>query len=221
MNFYQRLIRQVAEITRATVGNMVRVGTVHEVNGEKLRMLLGKDSNGQDVLGPWLNTVIFRGGARESRFFKKGQNLAILMPGGDPRQGVLLPFAPNKDFLRPDHSNGSGQGEETYQLDDLRVRKTKDGYDIWLQPPRQKQQQGDVSELPPHKSDASGQASMKVRINKNGGVTGRVGKNRFMAHQKGAKIKSEAGAFVAVAGKVIIWSVPAIIGKDPLPDDDA
>lgn len=189
MNYYQQIVRHVSEIARAALGNMIRVGTVHEVKGEKLRMVLGKDKDGQDVLSPWLNTTIFRGGARESRFFKKGQNLAIMMPTGDPRQGVLMPFAPNKNFLRPDHSNGKGQDEETYQLDDLRVRKTKEGYDIWLQPPKQKQSQGELEKLPDHQSDASGQAQMKVRINKNGGITGRIGKNvRFSAHKKGSLI---------------------------------
>lgn len=221
MNYIQQIIRHVSEVTRAALGNMIRVGTVHEVKGEKLRMVIGKDNDGKDVLSPWLNTTMFRGGARESRFFKKGQNIAILMPGGDPRQGILIPYAPNKDFLRPDHSNGKGQDEETYQLDDLRVKKTKDGYDIWLQPPKKKQQQGEVQKLPEHQSDASGQAKMKFRLNNNGGITGRVGKVRFATHKDGAKIKFEKKQWVVVTKDNIIMSKPPIIGKDPIPDDDS
>lgn len=221
MNYLQRILRAVTDVTTRTVGNMIRPGVVQEVKGDKLRMVLGKDNDGKDVLSPWLNTGNHRGGARERRFYKKGQNLMMFAPGGDPRQAVLLPFAPNKDFLAPDHANKSGQDEETYQMDDLRVKKTKEGYDIWLQPPRNKQSSsGDAQKLPEQKSDIDGQAIMKIRLNKDGGITARVGKLvRMMTHKKGTMIwtKDNSGIehyfcvrqdekpFLRVSEGAVIW----------------
>lgn len=221
MDFYQRLLLQVTEMARATVGNMVRVGTVYEVKGDKLRMNMGVDVDGKPVLSPWLHTSSMRGGARERRFYKKGQNIAILSPTGDPRQGIILPYAPNKNFLAPDHANKSGQDEEVYQLDDLRVKKTKEGYDIWLQPPKQNQssKSGHLTQMPTQNGDGNSQALMKLRLNRSGGITGRVGKMRFHAHKKGAKIKANKD-FVAVVDGQIISSQPIIIGDDPIPDDN-
>lgn len=220
MNHYQRLLKAVSDLQRQ-LANVTRVGVVKEVKGDKLRMVIGKNQDGEEVLSPWLNTNNHRGGARERRFYKKGQNLALISPSGDPRQGVLMPYAPNKDFLRPDHANKSGQDEETFQLDDLRVRKTKEGYSIWLQPPKQQQQQqGDQQKLPDPDSDKSGQAKMLLKISKDGGITGRVGKKmRFSAHEKGVKLKADKDFLVVVPGKIIA-SQELTMGQDPIPDDD-
>lgn len=218
--YYERLLNRVYSLTRLTLGQMMRIGTVHEVKDDKMRIKLGQDDKGQPVLSPWLHSSNMRGGARERRFYKKDQTVMILSPTGDMRQGMVLPYAINKDFLSPDHANKTGQDEEVYQLDDLRIKATKDGYDIWLQPPKKKQQQqSELQKMPDREDDSSGQASMKVRINKNGGITGRVGKNRFMAHSKGAKIKAGKDFAAITPGKLIVsreWE----IGSDPIPDDD-
>src|SRR4051812_19565560 len=112
---YQRLVHELSELKRQMAGTF-QVGTVHEVDGDKLRMVIGKDKDGKEVLSPWLNTSNHRGGATEQRFYKKGQTLGMVCPGGDVAQGMIAPYAPNKNFKRPEHADSSGQGEESYQL---------------------------------------------------------------------------------------------------------
>lgn len=227
---YQRIVRSINKLTNY-VGQIVHMGTVYEVGqgGDRIRMVIGKDQDGKDVLGPWLPTGnTMYGGARERRFFKKGQNILMLRVNGDAFQGITLPYSRNKDYDAPDHANETGQDEETYQLEDLRVRKTKDCYEIWLEPPKKKKQQqqqstsgtstGADEKEEPHKQKL-GQAKMKLKIHNNGGITGRVGKNRFAAHSKGAKIKAGSD-FAAVVNGKLICSRPWEIGKDPIPDDD-
>lgn len=216
----RNVMRRLTELERV-MGNTVKVGTVHEVKKDKLRMVWGKDKDGKDVLSPWLPTGNHRGGAREARFYKKGQNVVMFSPGGDLRQGIVMPYSPNKNFMRPDHANKSGQDEETYQIDDLRVKKTKEGYDIWLQPPNQKQnQQNSYLRKMPQQQD-SGTVKSKVRLNKDGGITGRIGtKVRFSAHEKGAKIKA-GGKYAIFCDDKGCWSTHEIkVKKDPIPDDD-
>src|SRR4029077_13616041 len=94
---YQRLLHEVSNLKRQ-LANTHMTGTVHEVKGTKLRMVIGKDSDGKEILSPWLNTSNHRGGATEQRFYKKGQTLSLLSPGGDIRQGCIAPFAPSKEF---------------------------------------------------------------------------------------------------------------------------
>ena len=47
---------------------------------------IGKDKDGKDILSPWLNTANMRGGAREQRFYKKGQNLSLFCPTATSRR---------------------------------------------------------------------------------------------------------------------------------------
>lgn len=240
-----KLMMEVASLRRQ-VGNMVRPATVHEVKGDKVRMAIGKDKDGKEVLGPWLDTSSLRGGARERRFFKKGQNLMLFCPNGDLTQAVISPYAPNKKFKAPDHANKEGQDEETYQLENLRVRKTKKGYAIWLQDPKQEEQEeGDGD---PHKeSDPKSREPQKpkaksvINLSNDGGITGRIGtKVRFAASEKGAKLKSgenyievtndnrtivrSKGNLFAHAEGVLYANKPWILKKgpnqDPIPDDD-
>ena len=100
----QRLIQQVSDLRRQ-FSNFHQSGTVHEVKGTKLRMVVGKDCVGKVVLSPWLNTSNMRGGAREQRFYKKGQTLSMICPNGDLGQGMIAPFAPSKDFKTPEHAD--------------------------------------------------------------------------------------------------------------------
>jgi len=230
---YQRLLGQIADLRRQ-MSQQTQKGTVHEVKGTKLRMSLGKDKDGKDILSPWLNTNNMRGGAREQRFYKKGQNLSIFSPGGDISQGMLMPYAPNKDFKTPEHADGSGQDEESYQLDDLRGKTTKDGHDHWLQPDDDKKQEGQQSggqsgiggggggQKQQKKGHVGGdKAVMKARMNKDGGHTFRVGKDsRVASHKDGAKIRMGSDWVVVAKGK-IIFSQPPILGKDPIKNDDA
>jgi hypothetical protein len=224
---YQRLIRQISDLKRQ-VSNMFQTGTVHEVKKDKLRMVIGKDSEGKEILSPWLNTANHRGGAREAKFYKKGQTLSMLCPSGDIRQGMIAPFAPNKDFKRPEHADDSGQDEETYQMDDYRAKQTKEGYDNWLQPDEEKKEggqeggQGGGGGGQQKKKGHTGgdKAVMKTRMNKDGGITNRVGKDsRVAAHKEGAKLRMGSDWVVVKKGQIIL-SKPPILGKDPIPNDD-
>jgi hypothetical protein len=229
---YQRLLGQLSELERK-IANMHMNGTVHEVKGTKLRMVIGKDSEGKDVLSPWLNTSNMRGGAREQRFYKKGQTLGLICPGGDPAQGMITPYAPNKDFKTPEHADGSGQDEESYQQEDYRGKQTKEGHDHWLQPDEDDKQGGGQQSgggggggggggSQQKKGHVGGdKAVMKARMNKDGGHTLRVGKDsRVASHKDGAKIRMGSDWVVVSKGK-IIFSRPPIIGKDPIKNDDA
>src|SRR3982751_1249105 len=129
--FTQRLLQEVSSL-KQRIDNMVTDGPVHEVKGDKMRVVIGKDKDGKDVLSPWIHTSDHRGGSRERRFYKKGQNVRLFSPSGDIRQAVLMPGSPNKAYPAPTHANESGQDEETYHFDNLRVRKTGKGYRIWL-----------------------------------------------------------------------------------------
>jgi hypothetical protein len=188
---------------------MVRPATVHEVKGDKMRMSIGKDKDGQDILGPWLHTTNHRGGARERRFYKKGQSLMMICPNGDLSQASILPYAPNKDFKSPDHANDTGQDEETFQLDDLRVKKTKKGYAIWLQEPQQQQQQQGQDD--PHKEGTPQKRQKQdpkpdaiIQLSKDGGFTGKVGDVRVAANKDGGKVKAGKNFSTVTKEKIIL-----------------
>jgi hypothetical protein len=227
---YQKLFAQLSDLRRQ-LANTHQVGTVHEVKGTKLRMLLGKNADGKEVLSPWLNTNSMRGGAREQRFFKKGQNLSLFCPNGDVAQGIIQPYAPNKNFKTPEHADGSGQDEESYQLADYREKQTKEGYDNWLQPDEEEKEGGQQGgqqgggggggQKQQKKGHVGGdKAVMKSRMNKDGGITHRVGKDvRVAAHKDGAKLRAGSDWVVVKKGK-IIFSQPPILGKDPIKNDD-
>jgi hypothetical protein len=197
------------------------------VKGTKLRMSLGKDKDGKDILTPWLNTANHRGGATEQRFYKKGQNLSIVCPGGDITQGMITPYAPNKEFKTPEHADGSGQDEESYQQGDYRGKQTKEGHDHWLQDEEKEQsggggQQGGGGGGKQQKKGHTGgeKAKVKSRMNKDGGHTLRVGKDaRVASHKEGAKLRM-ASDWVVVKKGQIIFSKPPILGRDPIPNDD-
>jgi hypothetical protein len=214
----EQLQFELAQLKRM-VGGMVRPAAVHEVKGDKMRMVLGQDKGGQDILGPWLHSSSMRGGGRERKFFKKGQNLMLLCPNGDVSQAVVMPYAPNKDHQAPDHANESGQDEETFQLDDLRVKKTKKGYAIWLQDPKQNDQQqgqqgGDQAGGSGGGSDKEGTAQARqpqqadpralIQLSNDGGFTARIGKDvRVSASKDGAKLKAGSNFTTVTKDKII------------------
>ena len=178
---YQRLLQEISDLKRQ-MANTFQVGTVHEVKGDKLRMVVGKTKDGKEVLSPWLNTSNHRGGATEARFYKKGQTLGLICPGGDLAQGMIAPYAPNKNFKRPEHANESSDGEESYQLENYRQKQSTEGVDMWLQ-------DGDGGG--DSKGHVGGEsAKVKTRLNAEGGITHRVGKdNRLAAHERGVKMR--------------------------------
>ena len=220
---YQRLMQELSTLKRK-MAQTHQVGTVHEVKGTKLRMVVGKDAKGKEVLSPWLNTANHRGGATEQRFYKKGQTLTVICPNGDITQGMITPFAPNKTFTSPEQADGSGQDEESYQLENYRQKQTKDGVDMWLQDAEKQQQQsgGQGGGQKQQKKGHTGgsKAKVKTRLNGSGGITHRVGTDgRVAAHKMGAKIRNQKDWVVVANGKIIM-SQPPIIQRDPIPNDD-
>jgi len=237
---YEKLFGEISNLRRM-VANMIMPATVHEVKGDRMRMSMGKDSDGKDNLGPWLDTGgDMRGGGRERKFYKKGQNLMMISPNGDPAQAFVVPYAPNKNHKPPDHANKSGQDEETYQLDDLRVKKTKSGYAIWLQEGKKDDQQGGQQGEQGQQSGSGGggsgdskqqrkvyehepqeaEARIALRLDNDGGITARIGKDkRFMVNKDGVKMKA-GNDYAVVKDGQLICSKEWQVGGDPISDDD-
>ena len=211
-NELSRLIQDVAEMQRRTAGG-VHQGTVEEVKGDKIRVAWGKDPDGKPVLSPWLDTSNHRGGARERRFYKKGQNVTIDTVNGEMDESATVSAdAPNEKFKAPDHADEAGEEAETYQLGELHTTKKGDTYEMFLREERKKDGEGRLRAAKP--------ASMKFRLNKSGGVTGQVGDARFAAHEKGAKLRM-GDQWVAITREGIFFSSPPTLGKeDPIPNDD-
>jgi hypothetical protein len=206
----ERIFFELSSLKRQMAA-MIRPATVHEVKGDKMRMVVGQDKDGNDVLGPWLDTVNHRGGSRERKFYKKGQNLMLLCPNGDLEQATIAPFAPNKNFKSPDHANDTGQDEEVFQLDNLRVKKTKEGYSIWTQSPDDsQQQQPEGNDLkykegtPQKRTTQKPKADMLLQLSSEG-ITGRIGKDvRFSASKDGAKLKAGSNFSTVTKDKVVV-----------------
>ena len=108
-NELSRLLQDVAEMQRRQAGG-VHQGTVEEVKGDKIRVAWGKDPDGKPVLSPWLDTSNHRGGARERRFYKKGQNVTIDTVNGEMDEAATVSAdAPNEKFKAPDHAEEAGR----------------------------------------------------------------------------------------------------------------
>src|SRR5262245_43135302 len=198
-DFQQLLLDQRERFRRESYGE--RVGRVHEVQGDKVRVVLGGTPD-KPMLSPWLHTTNMRGGARERRFFRKGQTVRLSCPGGDLRQATVTHYAESDYYPAPDHADDAGENSETYQQGSTRQTITEDTSETWLaqqesQQPNVRgqgvikgQQQGQQQQGEQQKSPGS-PASI-LRQNKDGGITGRIGTDvRFAAHEKGPKLKAK------------------------------
>jgi hypothetical protein len=213
-NELARLLQDMAESKRRAAG-VVHQGTIDKVKGDKVRVEWGKDHEGKPVLSPWLDTSNHRGGARERRFYKKGQNVSIDTVNGDMNESATVSAdAPNDKFKAPDHAEEAGEEAETYQLGELHTTKKGDTYEFFL---REEQKEGEDGQ---QQQRAPAKPSMKFRLNKSGGISGSVGDARFAAHKDGVKLRFGDNQFVVVTKDAIIFSAPPIIGKDPIPNDD-
>jgi hypothetical protein len=221
-----------------------RVGRVHEVKGDKVRVVLGGTPD-TPMLSPWLHTTLMRGGARERRFFRKGQTVRLSCPGGDLRQATVTHYAESDYYPAPDHAEDAGEDSETYQQGRTRQTITEDTQEAWLaqeesQQPnvqgqgvmRGQQQQGKQQQGQQQQKSSGSPASI-LRQNKDGGITGRIGTDvRFAAHEKGPKLKAKQDNWllidkqeerVKVKSKQDPWiNKPWVIKdhEDPIPDDN-
>jgi hypothetical protein len=238
-DFQQLLLDQRERFRRESYAD--RVGRVHEVQGDKVRVVLGGTPE-KPMLSPWLHTTLMRGGARERRFFRKGQTVRLSCPGGDLRQATVTPYAESDYYPAPDHADDAGEDSETYQQGRTRQTITEDTQELWLA--QQESQQPNVSGSGIVKGSGQqqvgGQQRQKnpgspasiLRQSKQGGITGRIGTNsRFAAHEKGAKIKAkknhvltsidEDRVMVRSEKDPIVNKPWVIVDKpDPIPDDN-
>jgi hypothetical protein len=213
-NELSRLIQDVAEMQRRTAGG-VHQGTVDEVKGDKLRVVWGKDPDGKPVNSPWLDTANHRGGARERRLYKKGQNVTIDTVNGEMDESATVSAdAPNEKFKAPDHAEEAGEDAETYQLGELHTTKKGDTYEIFLREEQQEQKDGEPQQR------AAAKPSMKFRLHKSGGVTGQVGEARFAAHEKGTKLRMGEQWIAVTKDGILFSSPPTLASQDPIPNDD-
>lgn len=126
------LLAEVAELRRRVAGTQY-AGVVSDVKGDRVRVEWGRDSNGNPVLSPWLETSDHRGGARERRYFKKGQNVTVSTVDGQMDEAATVSSdAPNESYPPPDQAEDAGAESETYQFDELRVTKKADSYQIYF-----------------------------------------------------------------------------------------
>jgi hypothetical protein len=215
-----------------------RVGRVHEVKGDKVRVVIGGTPD-KPMLSPWLHTTNMRGGARERRFFRKGMNVRISSPGGDLRQATVTHYAESDHYPAPDHADDAGEEAETYQQGRTRTTKTEDTFETWLADEESKQPEVSGTGVMRGKPKAGqqqrkspGSPASILRQNKDGGITGRIGTDvRFAAHDKGPKLKAKKNWVlvdkeeeqVKVKSKKDPWvNKPWVIKdhEDPIPDDD-
>jgi len=219
-----------------------RQGWVHEVGDGKnapkdmVRVCMGIRGDGSPWLSPWIHTTNMRGGARERRMFKVGQNVRLSSQGGDMMQSTVSHWAENKSFPAPDQAD-SVNGE-SYQMGSLRVSKSdSSSYNIWMADsnnptqPHQGQtgqpetgQASDAADTGGGGGGGGGDATMAFRVSNDGGITGRIGKGdsamRFQSHKDGVKIKAKGGNVLFVTKDGVFTSKPLKISKDTIPDDD-
>jgi phage baseplate assembly protein gpV len=110
----QKLLFQVAELKRQA-SYSARMGTIHEIKGDKMRVNMGLKHNGEPWLGPWVNTTDHRGAETQQEVYKVGQNVEMSALGGDYAQASVAPHGPNEKTPAPSHAS---EGNSTWQHGD-------------------------------------------------------------------------------------------------------
>jgi hypothetical protein len=201
----QKILFELAEHRRKT-SISDRMGTVHEVKGDKMRVNMGLQDDGQPWLSPWLHTTDHRGGTTERDNYKPGQNVRLSAVGGDFRQATVSPYAPNKQFGPPPQADNAGPDSKTLASGPVRTTIDENGsHNVWL--------------------DGGGQPAMIYRASQDGFLTGRVGTGgnsfRFAATDKGVHIskgKGEKSIWITKDG--LFCTEPLKIDKNMLKFDD-
>lgn len=199
---WDKIYAELAEAKR-NAGNTDRFGTVHEVQGDKFRAVIGVKPNGQPLLSPWVHTSDQRGGNRERHQYVKGQNVRLSGVNGSFRNASVSHWAESQSFPAPQHAD-QVQGHTT-QNKDVHTSASQDGYhDVFIadsdNPPQHQDQTGELQQQgsgggqqqqqQQQQQNQQVEAKAKSRVNKDGpAVTHRVGKNvHVIAHQDGAVI---------------------------------
>lgn len=92
---------EIAALRRAVAGS-TRFGTVHSVDGDKrtVQLKLGEGADG-DYLSPPRPWAEIAGAEKSWRPPVEGQQMVLVSPFGDMRQGVALPLAFSDRFSAP------------------------------------------------------------------------------------------------------------------------
>ena len=105
------LARRVAELERR-LSNVLRYGTIHDVEGWRVRVAWGVQSDGEPALSAWVPWLTMRAGAALTWSPPSiGERCLLLSPEGDMRMGVAalaLYSVPPHDPPPPEHEGGSG-----------------------------------------------------------------------------------------------------------------
>jgi hypothetical protein len=126
VNQFDRVLHDTARHRNMT-GMSERDGYVHEVKGDKMRVVMGIRPDGSPWLSPWMPADTHRGGSLSRTRFEKGQNVRVSAPGGDYRQGTVAPGSHSQSFPKPAHAD-SVNGD-SYQAGKLRMSAAKKGGD--------------------------------------------------------------------------------------------
>jgi hypothetical protein len=204
-----KLIFDVAQQKREAARSD-RMGTVHEVDGDKIRVNMGLASDGSPLLSPWLHTTDHRGGTTERDVYRKGQNVRLAATGADMRQATVSAYAPNQANPPPGHADSAGTNAKTLQAGPVRTTVDGDGsHNVWID----------------DGSGGAGKPKMIYRASSDGFLTGRVGDGdksfRFAATDKGVHISHGKGdKSIWVTDKGCFCTEPLKIDKNPLKFDD-
>jgi len=110
---FRRIFERLQEIERrAAAGQWT--GKVKEVDADKhlIRVTLGKDEDGKEVLSPWLPINQPAGALKLHSMPSVGQTVAIRTEGGDIEQGVAAPYYWTDE--NPSPSNDAAEHKMTF-----------------------------------------------------------------------------------------------------------
>jgi hypothetical protein len=161
----QKLLFHVAELKRAAAYN-ARMGTIHEIKGDKMRVNMGLKHDGTPWLGPWIHTTDHRGGETQQEVYKVGQNVEMSALGADFSQASVAPHGPNETAPAPKHAS---EGNSTWQQGNTAMTRNEGSHNLM---------QGDGND-----------PDVNSRISKSGGASSFVKNgsafNRTQVHKDG------------------------------------
>lgn len=100
MNPLSAIIHSLA-VSKSQIARSDRTGTVHAINGNKMQVNIGNQSDGTPYLSPWLHTSNHRGGSKDHQQYAVGQTVKLSAAGGDFRQADVSPYATSEAFPAP------------------------------------------------------------------------------------------------------------------------
>lgn len=114
------IVARLAELERRVFG-MMRHGTVAQVDAGKglVRIKAGEGPDG-DFLGPWVPYAQTAGGLKVHTPPTVGQQMTMMAPGGDWRQGVAIPFTWSDNEAAP--SGAADENVLTYGDATIRLK---------------------------------------------------------------------------------------------------